>query len=219
MALRPSCQFVRCIFCCFRSTIRWESLGFSFSVSGKSARTGCSWTAIIYVIIFLNLFQWWPLLNFLAFVQACFCFRRLTLESNQGGKFLGIHLIFLYHCSTRANIPRRDQHLCYYYIGLSGTFQHSTKVLTYSNLRFYMHYTYTIFITHTSNRDKIKYCPNYKKADMFTFNNSNIANIRFTCCTSQTKKSCLNIYWSLSCFAVFGGHVGFSPVYIIFFYK
>ena len=106
--------------------------------------------------------------NFLAFVQACFFFRRLTSESNQGGKFLGILLIFLYHRSTRANIPRRDQHLCYYYIGLSVTFCHSTKVLTYTNLRFYMHYTYTIFITHTSNRDKIKYRPNYKKPQTYS---------------------------------------------------
>ena len=59
----------------------------------------------------------------------------------------------------------------------------------YSNLRLYMHYTYTIFITHTSNKDKIKYCFQLQKADMFTFSNSYIENIRFACCTSQT-----NIY-------------------------
>ena len=35
---------------------------------------------------------------------------------------------------------------------------YSTKLLTYSNLRFYMqHYTYIIFITHTPNGNKIKY--------------------------------------------------------------
>ena len=31
----------------------------------------------------------------LTFVQACFFFRILTSESNQDGKILGVHLIFL----------------------------------------------------------------------------------------------------------------------------
>ena len=102
-----------------------------------------------------------PMMTFiklLSFFQACFFFRRLTSESNQGGKFLGVHLILLYHRSTRVNIPRPDQHLCYYCIRLSGAFYHATKPLTYSNVRFYMHHTYTIFrfSTHISNRDKIK---------------------------------------------------------------
>ena len=48
----------------------------------------------------------------------------------------------------------------------------------------------------------------------------NIGNIKFAYCTSQTKKkSSVNIYWSLSYFAVFGGHAGFSPVDIIYFNK
>ena len=58
-----------------------------------------------------------------------------------------------------------------------------------------------------------------KKTDLFTFNNSNIGNIRFACFTSQTKKLSVNIFWSISCFAVFGGHVAFSPVDVIYFYK
>ena len=55
------------------------------------------------------------------FVQACFFFlyKRLTSESNQGGKFdfltviLGTHMSQQHHHSTEANFPRPDQHLCY----------------------------------------------------------------------------------------------------------
>ena len=69
------------------------------------------------------------MMTFLAFVQACFFVRRLTSESNQGGKSLGAHLILLHHRITRADIPRLDHHLCYWYIRLSGAFYHPKSSL------------------------------------------------------------------------------------------
>ena len=80
--------------------------------------------------------------------------------------------------------------------------------------------TNTLYLLHIHLIEtKENVVPNYKKQTCSHLPTCDIGNIRFACCTPNQKKSTVNIYWSLSYFAVFGGHVGFFPVDIIYFYK